>query len=238
MIEKIFEALFPERCLGCNKWDKYLCDECWRKLPFLRQQRCPYCDKPSPGGITHQPLCTHLPDGAPRQLHLDGALAALEYNDLARKLVSQFKYYPQVENLKSEIAKIFRRYFTPEEEYFPHDTVITAVPLHWLRHNERGFNQAEVIAKILANLWQLETNFDLLKRKKNTKQQVGLKRSDRFRNIRGAFALSDTLNPQYLPLNIILVDDVWTTGYTLKECAKVLKRNSAQKVWAVTLARD
>lgn len=238
MLVNFLKNFFPKRCLNCKLWDEFLCEKCFRTLKFLKKQRCPYCNHPSPGGITHNPRCTHHPNKKPRKLHLNGALSAVEYDNLAKKLVSEFKYYPQVKDLEEVIEKIFVRYFTPEEEYFKYDTVVTAVPLHPRRQRERGFNQAKIIAQILADLWELKTDFNLLVRKKNTDQQMGLTRRQRFKNINGAFDLSKTVNPQHLTSNIILVDDVWTTGATLKECCKVLKRSGVPKVWAVTLARD
>lgn len=240
MLSTLRDLFFPKRCLKCSAWDTFLCEECFRSLSFLKTQFCPYCNKPSPGGITHNPRCTHHSDKEPRKLHLNGALAVVKYDDLAKKLIQEFKYYPQVKDLKEVIAKIFKRYFTLEEEYFPYDTTITAVPLHKRRLRERGFNQAQIIAQILGNLWGLETNFNLLERQKDTDQQMGLSRKQRFRNISGAFRIKEdslrTVN--CAPSTVLIVDDVWTTGATLKECCKVLKHAGAPKVWAVTLARD
>lgn len=112
--------------------------------------------------------------------------------------------------------------------------VVTAVPLHPKRQNWRGFNQSELVAKLLAQKLGLRYE-SLLKRIKYTKPQVGLLGSARKQNIKGAFSL---YTPYSLPhTNIILIDDVWTTGSTLRECTYILKRGGAKQVWALTLAR-
>lgn len=239
MLYRLRELFFPKRCLGCGKWGEFLCEGCFQALPFLEKQLCAYCGKPALGGATHDPSCTHYPNGVPRRFYLDGVLSALSYEGLVRKLIGRFKYYPQVEGLWEVIAGVFYRCLGMEKGYFPNSTVVTAVPLHRRRLRERGFNQAQLIAQILAELWGLESNFHLLVRHRFTRVQRELRRSERFTNVRGAFLIKDKEWFRVRPLPwVVLVDDVWTTGATLKECGRVLKRAGVSKVWAVTLARD
>ena len=112
---------------------------------------------------------------------------------------------------------------------------IIPVPLHWWRENDRGFNQSSLIGQTLSKKLGL-AYFDALKRVRYTKPQVKLKGFGRHQNIRNAFSLSPNILISQSP-NILLLDDVWTTGSTLRECCYVLKRNGAKKVWAITLAR-
>lgn len=129
--------------------------------------------------------------------------------------------------------------FTPLEKV---TWLVTPVPLHPRRYRWRGFNQAANFAKSLSQVTHWPYHPDLLKRSKHTKPQSLLKGDERRQNLLGAFEFNNNTSP---PSNnsllknypILLVDDVWTTGTTLKECAKVLKRNGAEKVWALTLAR-
>ncbi len=240
MLNRLWQALFPERCVNCSRWGQYLCTQCWSQLNFLRTQFCPYCQKESPSGLTHNPLCTHHSAGQLRKYHLDGHLAAIKYDRLARRLLAEFKYFPQVRGLQKELRRILLRYFLSEEEYFAHQTIITAVPLHWIRYNERGFNQAEILAQILGEIWNTPTDFNLLKRVRYTKPQVQLNRAKRRQNIRGAFRTTNrAARARTNSATVVIVDDVWTTGATMKECARVLKQSGrAKEVWAVTLARD
>ena len=114
----------------------------------------------------------------------------------------------------------------------------TTIPLYWRRENWRGFNQSELMGRAISSKLGWDFKPDLLKREKFARPQTELKKEERVKNIRGAFSL----NPDYQSLAIghqplILFDDVWTTGATIKEAAKVLKRNGAKKVWGLTLAR-
>lgn len=110
---------------------------------------------------------------------------------------------------------------------------IVPVPLHPKRQKWRGFNQSAVIGQILSKKIGLDYQ-EALKRTRYTKPQVELSGKDRRQNIRNAFSLTKSY---ILSPNVLLLDDVWTTGSTLKECAYVLKRGGAKKVWAITLAR-
>jgi ComF family protein len=114
--------------------------------------------------------------------------------------------------------------------------LLVPVPLHRSRRRSRGFNQAELIAR--AALKYLPSHFEfapaVLIRRRETISQVGLSREERMENMRDAFRVSD---PSVQGRNVIVVDDVMTTGTTLSECARVLKQAGAEKVWAATVAR-
>lgn len=123
--------------------------------------------------------------------------------------------------------------------------VLVPIPLHRSRERQRGYNQARILARGIANKLRLRV-LDLLVRKKDTRAQVGLKQKDRRENVKGAFSLSPhppaplsgapAGGSQYP--NIFLIDDVLTTGATLSEAARILKRHGAKKVWGITLAID
>ncbi len=113
-------------------------------------------------------------------------------------------------------------------------SVIVPIPLHKSKERRRGFNQSVLIGKHLAKKIGCEINADLLIKIKSVKSQTELNKEERFRNVKGVFVL----NPKYskLDANYIVFDDVWTTGSTLKEACKVLKRNGAETVWGLTIA--
>ena len=112
--------------------------------------------------------------------------------------------------------------------------LIIPVPLHKRRQNWRGFNQSALLAKLIAQQTGLQFA-DALIRTKHTKPQMSLKSAERHLNIRGIFSLKQ--GSEIKNKKILLIDDVWTTGSTLKECAAVLKRNGAKSVWGITIAR-
>ena len=112
--------------------------------------------------------------------------------------------------------------------------MVIPVPLYWWRANDRGFNQSSLIGQSLSKKLGLDY-CDGLKRIRYTKSQVKLKGKQRRANISGAFEITE--NCELKTKNCLLIDDVWTTGSTMRECCYVLKRAGAKKVWALTLAR-
>jgi len=117
---------------------------------------------------------------------------------------------------------------------FGPETVVVPVPLHWWRAWKRGFNQAELLARPLAQQLGLEVHDDFLRRIRNTKPQTKLKGDERRKNVVGAFAVPKASVPEVKGRDILLVDDVCTTGATLNACANALKRAGARYVWALT----
>lgn len=228
----LLDLLFPKTCVGCGKLGTYFCPHC---IKNIKQDSlvCPACERSAIGGKTH-PLCK-------KRYGLDGLWSLGVYEDSLRKIIQKFKYKfvsEIAENLCDLMIEYWAKYTPQFIEEIKKDRgqgwVIVSVPLHSKRENFRGFNQSALLGKILSKKLGLDYS-DALKRIRNTKQQVGLIGKDRKNNIHNAFSLDS----RFLTLdsNILLIDDVWTTGSTLKECCYVLKRGGASKVWAITLAR-
>lgn len=224
----ISDFLFPKKCLGCGRAGSYVCRECIEKveIPFLI---CPQCGRRSVDGMTHSKCL--------RPQSLDGAISLWKYQRVVRKALLGLKY-----KFALEIAKELSAHATNSLKnytgFVPENGVLIPIPLYWFRGNWRGFNQVEVIGKGLA--FSLGWRFvpDLLVRKKSSRPQAELRGEQRRQNIKGVFAL----NPNYELLitnydSLVLFDDVWTTGATIKEAAKVLKRAGVKKVWGMTLVR-
>jgi len=117
------------------------------------------------------------------------------------------------------------------------NVVLVPIPLYWQRKNWRGFNQAELLGQMIAKKLGISFLPDLLIRVRNTKEQTKLKKEKRQKNVLGAFKINHCSSVISHQSSIILFDDVWTTGATIKECTKVLKRKGFKKVWGLTLAR-
>lgn len=228
----LLELFYPKRCFVCKKEGELFCQHCRSRI-LQTDLVCPKCEKASIGGQVH-PVCR-------RKFGLDGLWSLGVYQDPLKSVIKKLKYR-HLDKASKELVEVVVDYwlkFPPflldlikkdqGEEWF-----LTPVPLHWYRQNWRGFNQSALLAKLLAEKLGLKYQ-EVLKRDRYTKPQVKLKGYDRNLNIRGAFSL----NPKYSRLNtkVILVDDVWTTGSTLKECCYVLKRAGVKNVWALTLAR-
>ena len=220
------DLVFPVYCIVCGKDGVFLCAECTPKLVRLNQQKCIRCENPSPFGKTH-------PDCASRNV-VDGCLSALDYKDRNNKNLIRVYKYKFISDLNENLAAFMTEEIKSQNlaNYLAGFTVMP-VPLHKRRFHWRGFNQSELLAKKIAEKLGLNFESDLVIRSKNTKPQVDLKAEERKKNIENAFALSKALENK----NYLLVDDVVTTGSTLNEIAKLLKKEGANQVWAITLAR-
>jgi len=223
----ILDLFFPINCLACNRDGKYICEACLGKVKTPRAV-CPECLRFSIDGKTHT-KCLQ-PQG------LNGLISLWQYGGVIRKAILVLKYkfaYQISEVLSEEAARIVR---TRNYQFLIHSSfVLVPVPLYWLRKNRRGFNQSELIGRNLARNLGWHYSPDLLIRRQMRVPQTELKREERLTNIHGIFALNPKSNLQNA--TYILFDDVWTTGATLKEAAKVLKRAGIKKIWGLTLAR-
>jgi ComF family protein len=117
-----------------------------------------------------------------------------------------------------------------------HNPVLVPIPLHWWRERQRWFNQSELLAREIGTQLSLAVQTDILIRSKKTAPQAGKKRAERMRSMQGVFTLQTLKKHQKLPHSIILLDDVWTTGATMREAARTLKRAGVTQVWGLTLA--
>lgn len=199
---------------------------------------CLVCNKGSFDGLTH-PKCLG-------KYSIDGAFSAISYKGIVKKLIYNFKYKPYLSDLNKTLVEFFYESIIQNEIFqkaYASKPILVPIPLHKKRLKKRGYNHSKLLADVLSKKLNLPL-IEVLQRTKNTKSQFGLKLKDRKENLKDAFSVSSNIlvSPpsgeagQYL--NIFLVDDILTTGSTLLEAAKILKRNGAKRVWGLTLARD
>lgn len=218
------DLVFPVSCVICGKEGLFLCASCKEKLPRLEKQLCISCKKPAPYGKTH-------PDCVTKNT-VDGTISALSYTDLkSKKLIRTFKY-EFIFDLAKPLSDLIIEAVNAQglAGYFSEFTIIP-VPLHKRRFNWRGFNQADLLADALGKNLSLSVSRDIVERTKFTKPQIDLLAEERKTNIENAFTAAGKVSGKYL-----LVDDVITTGSTLNEIAKLLKKQKCAEVWAVTIA--
>jgi len=233
-IKKILEIIFPNRCLTCQQMigpDGLFCNDDWQKLQFITEPKCKICAHPFEFVIGSDkdllcPLClTNKPS-------FDCAVTIFRYNDQIKKIIADLKYYDT-----TYLSKKFAKMLMPK--IAPHLTkydLIVAVPLHKKRLRERKFNQASLLClAILKEAKNLKFYHDILIRSKYSKAQAHLTKEDRKKNLTNAFEINEKYSVK--EKNIILVDDVMTTGSTLEGCAKVLKKAGANKIMVVTIAK-
>lgn len=227
--EALIEIIFPRRCVGCRRVGTFLCLKCESRLEYLLDQPCAVCGEVVAGGFTHQKCITRF---APNRV-----FSALRYKDPLRQALFQLKYrdaHKMSELLVTLLVEAcFRSSF-----YIPESYVITSLPLHPKRLRERGYNQAELLARGLSLNLQREYRADLLLRVKDTGKQMEIKeKEERKANVAGAFFVPRESHSEVFGRNIVLVDDVWTTGETAKAAVRELKKAGSAQVWVVTLAR-
>lgn len=227
----LLDFLFPKRCIQCKKIGSYICPQCFSYITFADSMVCAMCQKQAIDGITH-PRCR-------TRYSIDGVFPSIVYKGVVKKMVYSFKYPPYLTDLQSQLGDLFYEGIIQKERFFKlldTPSVLVPIPLHKKKFRKRGYNQSFLLANGLAEQFGMPV-FDVLQRIKETKTQVGLNKELRQENIRGAFAI----DPKFQQImqsydNIFLVDDVVTSGATLREAANVLKRAGVKHVWGLTLA--
>lgn len=225
----LLDILFPKFCINCRTFGSYVCSNCFVYMTFAETGFCTVCQKPAIGGLTH-PKCRG--DSA-----LEGVFSSLVYQGMVKKLIYQFKYPPHVTHLQALLIDFFSEGLIQQEQCYrvlQSAECLIPIPLHATKLRKRGYNQAKLLADGLGKRFGIPV-IDCLIRVKNTKTQVGLTQKERLENSKDAFSIKKVfVNEQYN--NVLLVDDVVTTGATLQEASKVLKKAGVQQVWGITLA--
>ncbi len=222
------DFILPPTCGLCREvvaTPGALCAACWRGMSFLARPWCNGCGMPFDLAAEPDALCALcLSDPPP----YEKARAALAYDERCRKLIGHFKYSDQTHLLPTLLPWLERA----ARELLPVDVIIP-VPLHRWRLLRRKYNQAALLALGLGKSLSIPVELLMLQRARATRPQVGMKREQRLKNVRDAFAVTRDVKGR----TVLLVDDVLTTGATLEACSEALLQAGAQAVRVVTLAR-
>ena len=218
--------------MGCGRQGRYFCWECLKAVRLRGDWVCPRCNRAAVGGRVHL--------GCWQKYGLDGLVSLLSYKGMVRLGVQELKY-ELVRDIEREFLRILvmgvkeklkDRQGKEWKRFLRKRPVVVGVPLHWRRENWRGFNQAEVVGRWVGEALDLERE-RWLERRRATRPQVGLKGVKRGENVRWAFRVREGK----LPKRVLLVDDVWTTGATMRAGSQALKRGGVEEVWGLSLAR-
>ncbi|MBP7340817.1 MAG: ComF family protein [Syntrophaceae bacterium] len=232
---EISDVLFPPLCLSCRRVVEgvpppVFCADCLGRISFLSGSRCPVCGVLFPDSPAGDHLCGDCLASPP---FFSRARAAVVYQGILSDAIHRFKYGRDIPT-GGALARFLADCPFDDLDWRRCDAILP-VPLHKKRLRERGFNQSLLLARALGKKHGVAVDFSLLKRRKFTLTQTGLSRQEREKNIKGAFEASRA--GQIADKNLIVVDDVYTTGATVNECARILKHNGATDVAVVTLAR-
>jgi len=223
------DLLFPKICVGCSYLGSYICPKCQKQLVYIEEDVCFFCKKPSPFGLTHF--------SCQKKYYPDSVMSIFYYNNLIKKIIKAVKYQFATEVLK-ELFQIINPRKIKKLSFFSNfkNVVFQPIPLHLNKEKQRGFNQT----KILVSFFQKFLTFpqvDYLTRIKETKPQAEIKeRKKRYLNIRDAFSVNSNVKIEK-EKTVILVDDVVTSGMTVLEATKTLKKLGFKKVFVLVLAK-
>jgi competence protein ComFC len=238
----ILDFVFPAHCLLCNTSlssergnlqesnpSFLVCQDCWKSLNILPHPFCPLCrafldfSQISSGKPRRCPKC---PESS---LMLNRSLGL--FDPYYQILIHNFKYKRKItlgEMLGRRLGEILK-----EERVLEEIDYLIPVPLHSSRERERGYNQSKVLAQEISEITGLSLLDKILIRKKNTKDQTNLSLEQRERNVKDAFTVRN--NTVLKGKGVLLVDDVMTTGATLRECSRALKEAGARTVIGTTI---
>ncbi len=224
------DLLLPPRCLKCGVTvasSGALCAGCWHSIAFLGQPCCSCCGLPFEFAMDAAALCGQCSAAAP---DFDRARAVLRYDDESRGLILAFKHGDRL-HLAPAFGQWMRR---AGAELLADADALVPVPLHWTRLFARRYNQAAILAHALRAAGGPPVAIDWLIRRRRTPSQGTRNAAGRRRNVQGAFRLGPR---EVTGKRIVLIDDVFTTGATVSECARILRRAGAARVDVLTLAR-
>ncbi len=227
LFRSVLDFALPPRCSGCgtivDDTDSF-CAECWSKLDFL-QGGCSRCGLPLEA--TDIDTCGRCLAKPPR---LDRIRAAVAYDDISRSVALRLKY-----GRKVALARTMSRYMLPLVAEPSPRALLVPVPLHRSRLWNRGFNQSAIIARELSRRTGLPLAADALRRVRPTPPLKGMNMNQRRRTVAGAFRANE--DADLANREIVLIDDVLTTGSTANACARALKRAGAARVDLISWAR-
>ena len=229
----LLNILLPPICVGCNKEGFFICLDCTETIETYKYLVCPVCKRRDLGG--------RLDESCRKTTNLTRFFSAVPYSDeIIRKSIYALKYN-FAKDLSSPLSEMLidfldKNNFEDIISDYKKRLALIPVPLYNFRHRQRGFNQSAELARLISKRYEIEVLDNSLIKHRNTEQQVNIKnRSQKALNVSESFTCK---YPEAIQNKIVaLVDDVYTTGSTMRECAKILRDNGAAQIWGITVAK-
>ncbi len=232
LIDSILEWIFPSKCIFCssilsiNSEEKIFCQKCIEYFTYIEKPICIKC-----GRTVDEDADSVCNDCRNIQYKFVRNMSVFYYDDFVRHLIFKFKYGKGV-YVGNKLGEIMSNYFF--DNYIKNIDLIIPIPLHKSKQRARGFNQALILSKHISKKTGIPLSEKGLIRIKNTRPQSKLSISQRQKNLKDAFQINKTLNIQNK--NILLIDDIFTSGSTINNCTKILHENGAKDVFSFTLS--
>ncbi len=236
-IKKLFKVyldlIFPPFCVGCKDKDiNFLCEKCYEKINFIKDNFCAKCGGVAEGKIISGTICGKC---RTEKKYWTISRSVARYSEVLKDIIHKFKYNKK-KYLAKPLSNLMIDYIRNNSSIDPKNIdIIIPVPLHKKRLRERGFNQSELLGRCLSEDFKIELATNVLFRTKNTVPQFNLSPFQRAENVKGAFTVK---NDEIIKnKNVLLIDDIYTTGSTLREASKSLKKTKMKNIYCLTLAR-
>ncbi|MDD5081136.1 MAG: ComF family protein [Candidatus Omnitrophica bacterium] len=226
-IKEIVNILFPNLCFSClaKTENNVLCSDCYNKIQFVTAPVCILCQNPSNTRICGKCL--------KKRIYYDRLICVMRYTGPIKDVIHNFKYTHH-----NFLADFLSEFIFAYIEAVPYlnicEYTLTAVPIHPAKLKERGYNQSYLLAKKIANNFKIPVKNDIIFKIKDNMSQTELKKTERADNVINVFDIDKNI-----PVNgkIMIIDDIFTTGSTVNECARLLKEHGAKEVVVLTLAK-
>lgn len=231
-LESLMQLIYPRRCPVCEQIvlpkGSLICKECYQSLQFIKEPCCKKCGKPI--GKEETEYCY---DCMTKKFHYEYGYGMLVYDQKMMRSIASYKYKYKREYGDFYISEMLRR--MGDKILRMGVDVVIPVPLHKKKLKQRGYNQAAILAKGIAEGLKLPYEEHLLKRCVNTKPQKLLNDKERFKNLEHAFELNPAGKFPYRGKKVLLIDDIYTTGSTIEVCSNVLLGMGVEKVYFASL---
>lgn len=234
MIKAVIDLLYPRRCPVCGEIVEprgaLACTACYLKLKRIEEPRCKKCSKPIESEENE-----YCHDCEAKQHHYIKGYALWVYDNTMKKSISDFKFHGRREYGDFYIDEITNRYGSWIKEIDP--DVLVPIPIHKSKRIQRGYNQADILAKGIGAKLDIAVLSHLLYRDKKTLPQKLLNDKERLRNLEKAFTYSKEESARFLGKihKVMLVDDIYTTGSTIEACTNILLNNGIDEVYFISI---
>lgn len=226
-ISQLLIEFFPFSCLKCGEQvsNKGLCHSCWSNIRWITKPNCTVCYRELGFFNLESSICPKCED---RKTFLDSICSPMIYNNHSKDLILKFKNFNRIEIAEWILSPIKNHLPNVPFDY------IVPVPLHNLKLIWRGYNQAAQLAKIISSAEKIPYS-DLLRKTRFTKSQGLFNKNKRIDNVKNSFSVKSKFN--LVNKTVLLVDDVYTTGSTMEECARILKKSGVSQVFGISMAK-